>query len=187
MSDDSFSTQYFAIDAISLIADFGISSVKLESTFTGSLYSAILNESVHTNTIFLESHSTFVFRSTHVKTGEKLFSTIVYSTIFTQAINVWVSKLTLVVLISSGNATYSPADIQLIVKSSSADVICITLFCIFTDISIVSSSIVLRISENIFAFTVIAPSNFISQGISISTYFSISVALIFRVSILAFI
>jgi hypothetical protein len=88
MSDDSFSTQYFAIDAISLIADFGISSVKLESTFTGSLYSAILNESVHTNTIFLESHSTFVFRSTHVKTGEKLFSTIVYSTIFTQAINV---------------------------------------------------------------------------------------------------
>ena len=42
------------------------------------------------------------------------------------------------------------------------------------------------ISANVFAFIVIAHSTFISHGDSISTYFSISVALIIRLSIDAF-
>jgi len=187
ISRDSHTTAYSAIDEISFIADFGIRREKSDSTFAGILNSAILKESVHTNTSFLVSHSDLVLINTHVSTGEKFFSVIVYSTILTPSMKVFVSILTFVVFTSSGKATYSLADIQLIVKSSSAEVICITLFCIFTEISIVFSSIVLSKSKNILAFTVIAHSNFMSHGISISTYFSISVALIFRVSILAFI
>jgi hypothetical protein len=87
ISGDSFSTQYLAIDATSLMADFGIRRVKSESTFTGTLNSAILNESVQTKTNFLESHSILVFNNTHVNIGEKFFSNIVYSTILTQFMN----------------------------------------------------------------------------------------------------
>ena len=186
MSGDSPFTAYWAIDEISFIAVFGIRREKSDSTFAGILNSAILKESVQTKTNFFVSHSDLVLINTHVSTGEKFFSVIVYSTILTPLMKVWVSIFTFVVFINSGNATYSLAAIQLIVKSSSADVICITLFCIFTEISIVFSSIVLSKSENILAFTVIAHSNLISHGISISTYFSISVALMFRVSMLAF-
>jgi hypothetical protein len=74
---------------ISVIADFGIKREKSDSIVdVGILNSAILNESVHTKTNFFESHSNLVFISTQVKIGEKFFSVIVYSTIFTQFTNV---------------------------------------------------------------------------------------------------
>ena len=60
---------------------------KSDSIFAGILNSAILKESVHTKTNFLELHSDFVLINTHVNTGEKFFSVIVYSTILTQLIN----------------------------------------------------------------------------------------------------
>jgi hypothetical protein len=76
------------MDEISFMAVFGIRREKSDSTFAGILNSAILNESVHTKTSFFVSHSDFVLMSTHVRTGEKFFSVIVYSTIFTQLMNV---------------------------------------------------------------------------------------------------
>jgi hypothetical protein len=88
MSGDSPFTAYSAIAEMSFIAVFGIRREKLESTFAETLNSAILNESVQTKTNFLESPSGLVLIRTHVRTGEKFFSVIVYSTIFTQLMNV---------------------------------------------------------------------------------------------------
>jgi hypothetical protein len=70
------------------MAVFGIRSEKPESTLAGILNSAILKESVHTKTNFFESHSSLVLIRTHVSTGEKFFSVMVYSTILTQLMNV---------------------------------------------------------------------------------------------------
>jgi hypothetical protein len=73
---------------MSFIAVFGIRREKSESTFEGILNSAILKESVHTKTNFFVSHSDFVLIRTHVSTGEKFFSVMVYSTMLTQFMNV---------------------------------------------------------------------------------------------------
>ena len=67
MSGDSPFAAYSAIEVISFIAVFGIKSEKSDSIVAGSLNSAILNESVQTNTNFLFSHSDFVFINTQVK------------------------------------------------------------------------------------------------------------------------
>jgi hypothetical protein len=72
----------------SFIADFGIRREKSDSISAGILNSAILKESVPTKTNFLVSHSDLVLIKTQVRTGEKFFSVIVYSTIFTQFMNV---------------------------------------------------------------------------------------------------
>jgi hypothetical protein len=70
------------------MAVFGIRREKSDSTFAGILNSAILKESVQTKTNFFVSHSDLVLINTHVSTGEKFFSVIVYSTIFTQFMKV---------------------------------------------------------------------------------------------------
>jgi hypothetical protein len=88
ISGDSPLTAYSAIAEISFIAVFGIRREKSDSTFAGILNSAILKESVPTKTSFFVSHSDLVFIRTHVSTGEKFFSVIVYSTILTQLMNV---------------------------------------------------------------------------------------------------
>jgi hypothetical protein len=73
---------------MSFIAVFGIRREKSDSTFAGIWNSAILNESVQTNTNLFELHSDLVLINTHVSTGEKFFSVIVYSTMSTQFMNV---------------------------------------------------------------------------------------------------
>jgi hypothetical protein len=88
ISGDSPFTAYCAIAQISFIAVFGIKREKSDSIFAGILNSAILNESVQTKTSFLFSDSDFVFIRTHVRTGEKFFSVIVYSTMLTQFMKV---------------------------------------------------------------------------------------------------
>ncbi|MBO7505669.1 hypothetical protein J6T66_06190 [bacterium] len=88
ISGDSPFTAYSAIAVISFIADLGMRREKLESTVAGILNSAILKESVQTKTNFLVSHSGLVLINTPVSTGEKFFSVIVYSTIFTQLMKV---------------------------------------------------------------------------------------------------
>ena len=150
------------------------------------LYSVSLNESVPTKTSFLCQSSSFDFIRTQVSTGLKFFSVTEYSTFAMPSESDWVSNVIVFSCGTSGKATYSFADIPFISKLSFLVLMIIVFVCGSVLISICSSSIVLIISENILAFIVIAHSNFMSQGVSISIYFSISVALTIRLSIDAF-
>jgi hypothetical protein len=68
---------------------FGIIREKSSQTIVEFVLNSVsLNESVQTKTNFLESPSGLVLIKTHVRTGEKFFSVIVYSTMFTQFMNV---------------------------------------------------------------------------------------------------
>jgi len=75
------------------MATFGTIIEKSESNVEGILNSAILNESVPTNTIFFQLSSSFVLMRTPVNTGEKFFSVMVYSTLSTPEIKVCVSNI----------------------------------------------------------------------------------------------
>jgi len=146
------------------------------------LYSANLNESLQTKISLFQSASCFDFIRTQVNTGLKLFSVTANSTFFIPFENVIPSNDITLSLGTSGNATYSLDGIQFISKLSLADLIVMMFDFGSTFISIFFSSIVLMISENVFALTVIVHSNHTIQGISISMYFSISVALIINES-----
>jgi hypothetical protein len=104
---------------ISLICIFGIIihiSIKFHSKLI--LYSDNLNESDPTNTILLVSQYFFNLIYNPVKTGEKFLSVTAYSTFETQLIKAFASTSNELVLSTSGIATYSLADIHLILKLS---------------------------------------------------------------------
>ena len=148
-----------------------------------TLYSESLKLSVPTKIILCCASSVFDFISTPVKTGEKLFSVIAYSTFSIPFEKIIVSSIKVLSWGTSGRATYSEAGIPLISKVSFEVLIVITVVFWSTENSTVSLSIVLRISRKVLALTVTAPSIWTAQGSSSSTYFSISVALINKVSI----
>jgi hypothetical protein len=130
------------------------------------LYSDNLNESDHTNTILLDSQYFFNLIYKPVNTGEKFLSVTAYSTFETQLIKSFASTFNMLVLSTSGIATYSLADIHLILKLSLAVLIVIVSLELSIINCISSSSISLTISVKVLAFIVIAHSLSIDTGIS---------------------
>jgi hypothetical protein len=87
------------------------------------LYSASLNESVHTNTNFRQSSYCFVLIITQVNTGEKFFSITAYSTLLIHLVKEEISNVNSRSDFTEGTATNSVAAIHLMINSSFAEVI----------------------------------------------------------------
>jgi hypothetical protein len=88
-----------------------------------ALYSVSLNESVPTNTNFFCHSSSFVLINIQVITGLKFFSVTEYSTFSIPCDKAVVSNVSILSCGTSGNATYSFADIQFTSKLSFPDLI----------------------------------------------------------------
>jgi len=107
---------------ISIIDVFGTIIEKLSHCIVQFvLYSVSLNESVPTNTNFFCQFSSFDFINIPVSTGLKFFSVTEYSTFSIPSDKDCVSSVILLSCGTSGNATYSLADIQFISKLSFHD------------------------------------------------------------------